>query len=63
MKIIGSSTKGRGGGNLALDCLGIVLILNQGKWQEPLQVDLVISFPEHGFHLRFEPRSQVGAYL
>jgi hypothetical protein len=26
--------------------------------QEPLKVDLVISFPEHGFHLRFEPRSQ-----
>jgi hypothetical protein len=26
--------------------------------EEPLKVDLVISFPEHGFHLRFEPRSQ-----
>ncbi|KAL3680902.1 hypothetical protein R1sor_023858 [Riccia sorocarpa] len=26
--------------------------------EEPLRYDLVISFPEHGFHLRFEPRSQ-----
>ena len=27
--------------------------------QEPLQTDLVLSFPEHGFHLRFDSRSQV----
>lgn len=27
--------------------------------QEPLQMDLVLSFPEHGFHLRFESQSQV----
>jgi hypothetical protein len=26
--------------------------------EEPLRYDLVASFPEHGFHLRFEPRSQ-----
>ncbi|CAM6102563.1 unnamed protein product [Calypogeia fissa] len=26
--------------------------------EEPLKYDLVVSFPEHGFHLRFEPRSQ-----
>lgn len=26
--------------------------------EEPLALDLVISFPDHGFHLRFEPRSQ-----
>ncbi|EFJ28090.1 hypothetical protein SELMODRAFT_231702 [Selaginella moellendorffii] len=26
--------------------------------EDPLQFDLVISFPEHGFHLRFEPRTQ-----
>ncbi|MCO5577619.1 hypothetical protein L7F22_031450 [Adiantum nelumboides] len=25
---------------------------------EPLLCDLVVSFPSHGFHLRFEPRSQ-----
>jgi hypothetical protein len=31
--------------------------------EEPLKVDLVISFPEHGFHLRFEPRSQVHHHL
>lgn len=27
--------------------------------QEPLKLDLVISFPDHGFHLRFDPWSQV----
>ncbi|KAJ7533532.1 hypothetical protein O6H91_13G054000 [Diphasiastrum complanatum] len=26
--------------------------------EEPLLVDLVLSFPDHGFHLRFEPRTQ-----
>ncbi|BBN02781.1 hypothetical protein MPTK1_2g18070 [Marchantia polymorpha subsp. ruderalis] len=26
--------------------------------EEPLSLDLVLSFPEYGFHLRFEPRSQ-----
>ncbi|KAH7300618.1 hypothetical protein KP509_24G071700 [Ceratopteris richardii] len=26
--------------------------------EEPLLCDLVVSFPNHGFHLRFEPRSQ-----
>lgn len=26
--------------------------------EEPLLYDFVISFPDHGFHLRFEPRSQ-----
>nr|PNR59519.1 hypothetical protein PHYPA_002310 [Physcomitrium patens] len=26
--------------------------------EEPLQMDLVLSFPEHGFHLRFESQSQ-----
>jgi hypothetical protein len=27
--------------------------------QEPLKLDIVISFPDHGFHLRFDPWSQV----
>lgn len=27
--------------------------------QEPLKLDIVISFPDHGFHLRFDPLSQV----
>jgi len=27
--------------------------------QEPLKLDVVISFPDHGFHLRFDPWSQV----
>ncbi|XP_008775646.1 UPF0183 protein At3g51130 isoform X1 [Phoenix dactylifera] len=26
--------------------------------QEPLKLDIVISFPDHGFHLRFDPWSQ-----
>uniref|UniRef100_A0A2N9IB14 Uncharacterized protein n=1 Tax=Fagus sylvatica TaxID=28930 RepID=A0A2N9IB14_FAGSY len=26
--------------------------------EEPLKLDLVISFPDHGFHLRFDPWSQ-----
>ncbi|KAL5713411.1 hypothetical protein ACHQM5_015487 [Ranunculus cassubicifolius] len=26
--------------------------------EEPLRVDIVISFPDHGFHLRFDPWSQ-----
>eukprot|EP01018_Ginkgo_biloba_P013464 Gb_08290 [translate_table: standard] len=26
--------------------------------EEPLMLDIVISFPDHGFHLRFEPQSQ-----
>jgi hypothetical protein len=25
---------------------------------EPLKLDIVISFPDHGFHLRFDPWSQ-----
>ncbi|GFY87861.1 hypothetical protein Acr_05g0015000 [Actinidia rufa] len=28
--------------------------------EEPLKLDIVISFPDHGFHLRFVPWSQVG---
>lgn len=27
--------------------------------QEPLKLDIVISFPDHGFHLRFDSWSQV----
>lgn len=27
--------------------------------QDPLKLDMVISFPDHGFHLRFDPWSQV----
>ncbi|KMZ70704.1 hypothetical protein ZOSMA_196G00540 [Zostera marina] len=27
--------------------------------EEPLKLDIVISFPDHGFHLRFDPWSQV----
>jgi hypothetical protein len=27
--------------------------------QEPLKLDIVISFPDHGFHIRFDPWSQV----
>uniref|UniRef100_A0A453SGS1 Uncharacterized protein n=1 Tax=Aegilops tauschii subsp. strangulata TaxID=200361 RepID=A0A453SGS1_AEGTS len=27
--------------------------------EEPLKLDFVISFPDHGFHLRFDPWSQV----
>lgn len=27
--------------------------------QDPLKLDIVISFPDHGFHLRFDPWSQV----
>ena len=27
--------------------------------QDPLRLDIVISFPDHGFHLRFDPWSQV----
>ncbi len=41
----------------------IMLGWGEGMVQEPLKVDLVISFPEHGFHLRFEPRSQVHHHL
>ncbi|KAE9606658.1 hypothetical protein Lalb_Chr09g0321931 [Lupinus albus] len=26
--------------------------------EEPLKMDIVISFPDHGFHLRFDPWSQ-----
>jgi hypothetical protein len=26
--------------------------------EEPLKLDFVISFPDHGFHLRFDPWSQ-----
>ncbi|KAK4430662.1 hypothetical protein Salat_1366900, partial [Sesamum alatum] len=26
--------------------------------KEPLKLDIVISFPDHGFHLRFDPWSQ-----
>ncbi|CAM8902328.1 unnamed protein product [Rhodiola kirilowii] len=26
--------------------------------EEPLKLDIVISFPDHGFHLRFDPHSQ-----
>ncbi|KAG0570370.1 hypothetical protein KC19_6G157100 [Ceratodon purpureus] len=33
-------------------------IVKRESVQEPLQMDLVLSFPEHGFHLRFESRSQ-----
>lgn len=29
------------------------------RLQEPLKLDIVISFPDHGFHLRFDPWSQV----
>lgn len=28
-------------------------------FQDPLKLDIVISFPDHGFHLRFDPWSQV----
>lgn len=35
---------------LGLLCIGV---------QEPLKLDVVISFPDHGFHLRFDPWSQV----
>jgi hypothetical protein len=39
-------------------------IMKRESVQEPLQMDLVLSFPEHGFHLRFESRSQVcSSYL
>lgn len=31
--------------------------------QEPLKLDIVISFPDHGFHLRFDPWSQVSALI
>lgn len=27
--------------------------------EDPLKLDIVISFPDHGFHLRFDPWSQV----
>ncbi|CAN8268182.1 unnamed protein product [Cochlearia groenlandica] len=27
--------------------------------EEPLKLDVVVSFPDHGFHLRFDPWSQV----
>ncbi|KAF8406502.1 hypothetical protein HHK36_008591 [Tetracentron sinense] len=27
--------------------------------EEPLKLDIVISFPDHGFHLRFDPLSQL----
>ena len=29
------------------------------RLQDPLKLDIVISFPDHGFHLRFDPWSQV----
>ena len=50
------------------DAIGfVILLINHHvlseleffQLQEPLKLDMVISFPDHGFHLRFDPWSQV----
>lgn len=38
---------------------GALLTLDISSTQDPLKLDVVISFPDHGFHLRFDPWSQV----
>lgn len=42
-------------------CVGFSMIL-LALAQDPLKLDVVISFPDHGFHLRFDPWSQVLFY-
>ncbi|KAF6160542.1 hypothetical protein GIB67_019482 [Kingdonia uniflora] len=32
--------------------------IDGAEYSEPLKLDIVISFPDHGFHLRFDPWSQ-----